>query len=319
MKLFFEDARYDSGLTRSFKEVYEALKSSASVTENTIREMAKSVLSSDAAVNSFISAFNELLKGFVADNLDLRLVLKVASLGPDDNQNLALKYISVLTDAIWKKVNYVENVINQITTNAINPVDNRKQLHPYLSNEDLYNRSDIDFKYAVFAFDILSNENKIKNNFTTKKFGNKLGVLINLPEDEVKDLFGTDAFLDGNTFNPAANDTGLANNVQGYLEISPRFFYMSNSEEQDGKLIPSGVNSNSGKNMWHIMDIYSTDIEESVDMPEPKKSAKEDTDSAEDKARDLVDKINNPDFRLNKNTRHEIVSTIRDIAGIGTV
>lgn len=309
MKLLSEEARYDSNLKYLYQKIYSGLKNAKNLSladiSNYLKKITNSKSLSETESNQFAISFNDLTKALPKSNIDPKIILKVASEGPDDNQNISLKYVLALTDANhWKNKDYVEYIVDQIQGDMINPTDSNNNLFPYLINLSLYNRNDRDFKYAVFALDVFYNEDKIKEFYSTKNINGDLCVLLNLPKEELDELFGTsDNSMIAGATSASRNDGNV------WVKVTPAVFYdrFEVSSDINSKIIPSGVNSNSGRNIWHIVDTYSNSIEET-------KSKKKDTSSEEaeyqkkQKINKAVEQIKND--QMTDNLKSELIKLL---------
>ena len=262
MKILKEDALFNSNQTQYFRFLYDNMSQGVSYNDSLDmleNKYGKSVLGS--VKTSIHNLINSPAISAEPDAIDMRLLLKYASKGPDTTSNPALNYLVSLPSTIWKNsLKYIESLCSEIDSGSISASDSSGVVFSYLYTPSLYSRSKNDFIYAYKAFDTL-NTDKYKKYFSVKNVSGKRAILINVDEHVAYTFFDEEGRLSDN-YTDSVNYTALENSTQGYFELSPRFFYTDMQDHVDGSgvIIPSRSGE---RNIYNYMEIWSNSITES--------------------------------------------------------
>lgn len=322
MKLLKEDALFNSGNTRYFRELASWMINGKTY-EEALKELANTY-DKKIAKNVEIDFHNLISSStFEADpsSIDKLTVLVCAAEGPDTKKNPALGYLASLSTQIWSnKLPQIKQLCTEIRSENIQGVDSKGAVFPYLYNYSLYNRSSEDFLYAYKAFDTLLT-NKFKTYFNTKVINGKRGVLLNLSDKDADLYFDNQARLDDSEYKDNINYTGLDQSRQGYYELSCRFFYKNKQLDLTGQdeIIPSRTGE---RNIYQYMEIWNNSVEES-DMGDDdesndgksQKTRQQNTSNRRNQANQVVNRIKDiiGSSKLNSNSRQEIMNLLNQL------
>lgn len=326
MKILNEDALFNSGNTRYFRELASWMLNGKSY-EEALKELGKSY--DEKTARNVQVDFHNLISSstFEADPaaIDKLTVLVCASDGPDTKKNPALGYLASLPTMIWRnKLSQIKKLCNEIRSGNVQAIDASGAVFPHLYNYSLYDRTDNEFLYAYRAFDTLLTD-KYKTYFDTKVINGKRAVLINLGEDKARLYFDDAARLEGDNFNDRTNYTGLDQSTQGYYELSCRFFYTNMQQDTTGKdtIIPS---TRGDRNIYEYMEIWTNSVEESdmgdEDQPQQKQTKRNQQRNQQrqqsnqrEESRQVVNRIKDiiGSSKLNANSRQELMNLLNQL------